>query len=86
MMQDTQSTAETPVTSKSKSRSQMRPELMPTDDHLVSEGATRSESTLTLNCSCPCCTKPKSSHQPLEVSDPKVAIAHHSKGQKPGQE
>ena len=82
--QDVQSIVETPDTSESESVRQTQSELEPTDD-LVDEETSDSESTLTSNCSCPCCTRPESSHQPLEVSDSKVAVAHHSKERKAGQ-
>ena len=79
--QDIQSTAETTDTSKSVDQTQS--ELEPADD-LVDEGAANSAtvSTSSSNCSCLCCTKPESSHHPLEVSDSKVATVHHSKERK----
>ena len=79
--QDVQSTAETTDT---ESVGQSQSKLESTDD-LVDAEAPNSESTSTLNCSCPCCTKPESSHHPLEVSNSKVAIAHHRKERKAGQ-
>ena len=58
------------------------------EDDLVANdqaAANSKPSTSTSTCTCQCCTKPETPYHPSEVSDSKVAVAHHSKERKMGQ-
>ena len=80
--QDVQLTAETTETTDTVDQSQSDPEPADDlDDSDLYEGTVSSKSELssTSNCSCPCCTKPESSHHQIKP------VVHHSKEQKTGQ-